>query len=154
MHRQSDPICFSALRSAALAGILLCAGLSANAAPLPSEWQHEQQLNVPAAGLVKLSLPAETLDAARPGLEDLRLYDDAGNEIPFVIERPAPASKVTQTAKSFQVSLQPTATVITLETGLTQPLDGVTTGSLPFALRASCAVQNRSRRFCQAHKII
>ena len=78
-----------------------------------------------APGLVKISLPVETLDAARPGLEDLRLCDDAGNELPFLLSHPAPAAKAIQSAKSFQVSLGAATTVITLETGLTQPLDGV-----------------------------
>ena len=104
----------------------LCWNFSTSAANLPADWQHEQQFNIAAPGLVKLSLPAETLDAARPALEDVRLYDDAGNELPFLIERLTPASKVTQGAKSFRVSLNPGTTVITLETGLAQPLDAVT----------------------------
>jgi hypothetical protein len=96
------------------------------AAMLPADWQHTQEFSVTAPGLVKISLPVDTLDGARPALEDLRLYDDAGNELPFLITRPVPSPKAVQSAKSFQVSLQPTATVITLETGLSQPLDGVT----------------------------
>jgi hypothetical protein len=92
---------------------------------LPAEWQHEQPFEVPETGLVRFSLPLATLDASRPALEDLRLYDDAGNEMPFLLERPAPTGKATQPARSFQVSLNPTTTVITLETGLTQPVDGL-----------------------------
>jgi hypothetical protein len=107
-------------------GCVLLIGISATAANLPSDWQHEQSFNVSTGGLVKISLPVETLDAARPALEDLRLYDDAGNEVPYLIERPAPVAKVVQPAKSFQVSLNANTTVITLETGLAQPLDGVT----------------------------
>ena len=79
-----------------------------------------------APGLVKLSLPLGTLDAARPALEDLRLYDAAGMEVPYLIERPRPVGKVIQAARSFQVSVEGAFTVLTLETGLTQPLDGVT----------------------------
>jgi Protein of unknown function (DUF3999) len=105
--------------------VLTC-GLTASAATLPSDWQHEQRFDVTTPGLVKLSLPAETLDAARPALEDLRLYDDVGNELPYLIQHPTPATKVIQNAKSFQVSLNPNTTVITLETGLAQALDGVT----------------------------
>jgi hypothetical protein len=108
-----------------LAGALL-AGLSSAAANLPADWPREQAFAVSNTGLVKISLPVETLDSARPALEDLRLYDDAGREIPYVIERPAPAPKVMQAAKSFRVSLNPDNTIITLETGLTQPLEGVT----------------------------
>ncbi len=100
-------------------------GALVQAAPLPAEWPHEQRFDVPVAGLVRLSLPTATLDAARPGLEDLRLYDDAGVEVPYMIERPQPAGKVIRDAKSFQVSVNGTTTVLTLEGGLAQPLDRV-----------------------------
>jgi len=114
-------------RSKPLAVIfLILAVLSLNAAGLPADWQHEQPFKVSAPGLVKLSLPVETLDAARPALEDLRLYDDAGNELPYLIQRPAPVMKVVQNVKSFHVSLTSSNTVIVLETGLMQPLDSVT----------------------------
>jgi hypothetical protein len=96
------------------------------AAALPAGWQHAQEFSVAVPGLVKIGLPVETLNAARPALEDLRLCDDAGNELPFLITRPVPSSKAVQGAKSFQVSLNAASTVITLETGLAQPLDGVT----------------------------
>jgi hypothetical protein len=98
-------------------------------AALPADWQHEQRFDVPAAGLLKLSLPTATLDAARSGLEDLRLYDDAGREVPYLVERPEPAGKVIRDAKSFQVEVNASTTVLALETGLTQPLDGVTMDS-------------------------
>jgi hypothetical protein len=109
-----------------LCGFALIIGVSAVATNLPLDWQHEQSFDVSTTGLVKISLPVETLDAARPALEDLRLYDDAGNEIPYVIERPTPGPKVVQDAKSFSVLLNPDNTVITFETGLTQPLEAVT----------------------------
>jgi len=108
-----------------IGSLLLAGGITANAA-LPHGWQREQHFEIAAPGLVKFSLPAETLDAARPALEDLRLCDDAGNELPFLITRPVPAGQAVQGAKSFQVSPNAAATVITLETGLAQPLDGVT----------------------------
>ena len=115
----------AALRSRWLCFVTLLGSFAVHAA-LPSEWQHVQQFDVAAPGLVKLNLPVETLDAARPALEDLRLYDDAGNELPYLIERPTPVTKVVQTPKSFHISLKPDNTVITLETGLTQPLDSIT----------------------------
>ena len=107
-------------------GCVLLAGFSAAAANLPSDWQHEQTFNVSSAGLVKIDLPVETLDAARPALEDLRLYDDAGTEVPYVLTRPVPSPKIIRSAKSFQVSLNANNTVLVLETGLVQPLDAVT----------------------------
>jgi hypothetical protein len=117
------------LRSHAIiwfASLSFAAMFSANAATLPAEWQHQQEFNVSAPGLVKLSLPVETLDFARPLLEDLRVYDDSGSEVPYLIEHPAPAGRVVRNAKSFQTSLNAQTTVITLETGLGQPVDDIT----------------------------
>ena len=105
--------------------LIFLAAFSLNAANLPAEWQHEQTLKAPAPGLIKLNLPVETLDAARSALEDLRLHDDAGNEVPYLIERPVPVTKVVQNTKSFHVSLTSSNTVIVVETGLTQPLDDI-----------------------------
>ena len=102
-----------------------CAG----AAPLPADWRLAREFQVPAPGLVKLSLPIDTLGQARPALEDLRLYDDEGRELPYAIERPGPAGKVIQSVKSFRVALNPSTTTLTLETGLAQPLDAVTLDS-------------------------
>jgi len=67
------------------------------------KWKHQQQFDVTGPGLVKLRLPPETLDGARPALEDLRLYDDAGAEVPYLIERTRAAGKADQSAKAFQV---------------------------------------------------
>lgn len=43
-----------------------------------AEWRQRQEVAVEGTGLFKLSLPPETLEAARPGLEDLRVADSAG----------------------------------------------------------------------------
>jgi hypothetical protein len=107
-------------------GCLLLTGFSATGGNLPSDWQHEQTFKYYATMLVKINLPVETLDAARPALEDLRLYDDGGNEVPYVLARPVPSPKTIQNAKTFQVSLHANNTVITLETGLKLPLEAVT----------------------------
>lgn len=109
-----------------LCALALVDGLSARAAALPTDWQHVQRFEVSAPGLMKLSLPVETLDAARAALEDLRLYDNVGNEQPYLIQRPTPADRVIRSAASFNVSLKARTTFLTVETGLTQPLDSVT----------------------------
>src|ERR1700722_19115306 len=106
--------------------VALLFGISAAAANLPSDWRRDQSFDVSTTGLVKMSLPVETLDAARPALEDLRLYDQAGNEVPYLIERPAQVAKAAQAVKALQVSLNANTTVITVETGLAQPFDGIT----------------------------
>ena len=67
--------------------------LSVQGAGLPGEWRHEQHFTVSAPGLVRFNLPVETLDAARSGLEDLRLYDEEGNELPYLVDRPKPADQ-------------------------------------------------------------
>lgn len=90
-----------------------------------SAWPNRQELAVPAPGLVKLSLPVETLDAAQPGLEDLRILDPAGGETSFALDRPRPGSRVTRAPKSFRVSLNNSSTVIAIETGLTLPVEAV-----------------------------
>lgn len=105
---------------------VVAGSISAGAVNLPSDWQHEQSFDISTNGLIKISLPVETLDSARPALEDLRLYDDAGNEIPYLIEHPKPPAKIVQPARSFQVSLNPGNTVIILETGLSGPVDAIT----------------------------
>ncbi|MEA3188603.1 MAG: hypothetical protein QOD99_2433, partial [Chthoniobacter sp.] len=88
-------------------------------------WRHRQILDIPAAGLTRAELPTETLDAARSALEDLRITDPAGNEVPFTIERPMPQPESTRRAKSFRSALGDEATAITIETGTIEPLAGV-----------------------------
>jgi hypothetical protein len=92
----------------------------------PLEWKHVQQFEVTQPGLVKLSLPTETLNAARPGLEDLRILDATGREVPFLIERPSRSAAVEHGTKKFDVNLAGQATVISIETGVAQPVEAVT----------------------------
>ncbi|MEI8341935.1 MAG: DUF3999 family protein, partial [Verrucomicrobiota bacterium] len=91
----------------------------------PNEWRSRQTLDVPSAGLVRVDLSPETLDASRPGLEDLRVLDSGGNEVPFLIERPTPLPGSVRQAKEFRCAVENEATVITLETGTREPLVGV-----------------------------
>ena len=107
-----------------LGALALAVCVSARAA-LPPDWQHAQPFELTAPGLVKFSLPAETLNAARPGLEDLRLCDTAGNLLPFLVKSPVPAPRRLQEAKSFSVSLNPASTVLTLETAAAEAVEGV-----------------------------
>jgi Protein of unknown function (DUF3999) len=92
-----------------------------------SEWQLRQSIEVPAApGLVKVALPPATLDALRPALEDLRLADSTGNEVPFLVERPAPEPAPVHAARSFKPVLRGAATVLDIETGTDVPINAVT----------------------------
>ena len=89
--------------------------VKSEAASLPPDWKQQQSFQVASGGLVKIALPADTLSSARPALEDLRLYDSTENEVPYLIERSALSSGSMQAPRSFQVSLNPRTTVITLE---------------------------------------
>src|SRR5262249_29689137 len=65
----------------------------------PNEWRNTQTLEIPAKGLARVNIPATTLNAAQPGLEDLRIIDSAGNQVPYLIERllPDPESTIQPT---------------------------------------------------------
>lgn len=89
-------------------------------------WSHIQTLSLAQTGLVKIALPTATLAAARPGLEDLRIVDPEGNDVPFVLERPRPKFQESHRVKSLKVQLKDQTTVATIETGLDLPLDGAT----------------------------
>jgi hypothetical protein len=64
--------------------------LAAQAAPTReplSGWLYFKEIRAqrPPAGLTDLVLDVETLDQARADQEDLRLYDSAGREVPYVL---------------------------------------------------------------------
>jgi len=104
--------------------LLLGAGGPARAADF-SNWQYRQTLSVSDPGIIKLSLPVETLDVAQTGLEDLRILDPANGEVSYALERPQAAGRTARPPKTFVVSLNGNSTVITMETGLGMPLDAV-----------------------------
>ena len=93
---------------------------------LPADWKNVQRFDVTHPGLIRLSLPAETVDAARPGLEDLRIYDSAGREIPYLIERPVRSTAAVISPRKFSATLGGQSTVIVLETGSSQMVDALT----------------------------
>lgn len=113
------------LRWCAAASVCLVSAAPAGGASL-SDWQHRQEIRIPAAGLFKLDLPPETLDAARPGFDDLRIVDPSGTEVPYVIERAGPIERVQEEVKSLKVALGAASTILTVETGFSQPLVGMT----------------------------
>src|SRR6266480_110169 len=92
----------------------------------PNEWRQTQTLDVRAPGLVRVNLPAATLDAAQPGLEDLRIVDPARNQVPYLIERPAPEAESTVRSKEFRSTIENGVTRIILKTGTSAPIAGVT----------------------------
>ena len=92
----------------------------------PNEWRNTHALEVPAKGLVRVNVPAATLDAAQPGLEDLRIIDSAGNQVPYLIERLMPDPESTTRPTEFRSTIENGATHLNLKTGTSTPIIGVT----------------------------
>jgi hypothetical protein len=63
---------------------------TAAAQDLAPLFPEEADVLVPASGLSRLPLPAEVLDACTPDLADLRLFDRAGREVPYLIDPGVP----------------------------------------------------------------
>lgn len=109
---------------------------------VPTEWPYRQSLHVPAPGLVKIVLPAETFDSARPTLADLRLLDPAGHEVPYLLDRGLSSQGMGSgrnlSPKSFRVSETSDTTQLLVESGTTDPLDAIDLEtSLPLFLKAA-----------------
>lgn len=91
----------------------------------PNEWRNTQALEVPAKGLVRVNVPTATLDAAQPGLEDLRIVDSTGNQVPYLIERLLPDAEPRIRPMEFRSTIENGATHLILKTGTSAPIIGV-----------------------------
>src|SRR6478735_3496927 len=91
----------------------------------PNEWRNTQAFEVPAKGLVHVNLPATTLDAAQPGLEDLRIVDSKGDQVPYLIERLVPDAESKIRPAEFRSTIENGATHLILKTGTSAPIIGV-----------------------------
>jgi len=92
----------------------------------PTEWKYVQPLDVTQPGLVTASLSPATLNAARAGLEDLRILDEADHEVPYLLLRPSRRLASVIAPKKFAASLAGRKTVLVIETGAKHPLEAVT----------------------------
>lgn len=91
----------------------------------PAAWKNRQAVDVAAPGLVRVALPAETLDSAQPRGSDLRLVDASGQEQPYLPEAAIDQPREVRRPQSFSTELTDAATQLTLVTGTTQPLEAV-----------------------------
>jgi hypothetical protein len=91
----------------------------------PNEWQFKQTVDVPAGGLIRVNLPPETLNAARSNLEDLRVVDTAGHEVPYLIDRAAPRMESKLRPKEFHAEIGGATTRLIIATGAEMPLHSV-----------------------------
>lgn len=104
---------------------LSCVSLRSQELRLPDAWRFYQELSAERPGFLKLPLPPETMNAARPGLEDLRIYTDAGQEVPFYLEAPVPAHRRRIAVTHFTTQVEPNQTVIQFETGTTDLIEAL-----------------------------
>src|SRR5438045_8785275 len=91
----------------------------------PNEWRNTQAVEVPAKGLVRVNVPAATLDAAQHGLEDLRIIDSTGSQGPYLVERLLPEPESTILPTEFSSIIENGALHLLITTGTSAPLIGV-----------------------------
>ena len=117
-----------------------------DAAVNPTEWTHRQQVVVNEPGLVRISVPAATVDQAQSGLADLRLLDPAGREAAYLIDRDLPYRRLSaafETPKvvrplSFRVTTTDDSTQLLIETGTTRLPESMTLETAaPWFLKAA-----------------
>lgn len=88
-------------------------------------WQHQQSFDVSVSGITRLELPAETLNASRSQLQDLRLIAPSGAEVPYIIERFTLTPPREATVRTFKSSIVEGSTMIEVETGSAEAIDAV-----------------------------
>ena len=84
-----SPLVAALLAAALLAAALLAAAhpaVAAEPARLRTLFPRQASVEAEAGRLVRLVLPPEVLAVCRPDLSDLRLFDAAGGEVPFLVD--------------------------------------------------------------------
>lgn len=105
---------------------MITATFQSIAAELPAAWKNSQPVTLAQPGLIRFSVPLDTLDAARSGLEDLRIQDATGREVPFDLDRPVQRAVLSAAPRKFLSRIETNTTVAFVETGLAEPVVGVT----------------------------
>ena len=72
------------LASAVLTGVAATA--TASTVDLGSLFPEEAEILAEGEGVHRLDLPVEVLTACRPDLSDLRVFDGAGKEVPYLVD--------------------------------------------------------------------
>lgn len=111
-----------------LAAAIAIAPLPSPAAPaVPPGWEYAQELSVPASGLVELALPPAVIDKALGRLEDVRILDGAGREVPYLVRaRPPQPLRSEAAATEISQSGVEDATVAVYRTGAAGTIDTIT----------------------------
>jgi hypothetical protein len=91
----------------------------------PNEWRFNQELNVSTKGLIRVDLSPETINSARPNLEDLRIVDPTGQEVAYLIDPGTPQRGTELRPRDLRTELRGSATRLILETGTKEPLNAL-----------------------------
>ena len=82
-----------------------------------SPWRYRQPIEVDEPGLMRLELPDQTIAVARPDLGDLRLLDEHGREIPYILQRPKGTRGRIVPAGAAEIRVLEHQTVVAVTTG-------------------------------------
>ena len=94
---------------------------------VPSGWEYAQELTISAPGLVEVAIPPVALDRALPGLEDVRVIDGAGREVPYLFRaQPQPPVRTEASATEISQSGVEDATVAVYRTAAAGTIDTIT----------------------------
>jgi len=107
-----------------LAPLAVLAAVSIASALDTAAWEFRQTVALDRAGPVRLTLPLETLDAARADLADLRLLGPDGAEIPFAVVRRDTARPATERIP-LQGRLEGNVTVVEFSLAKTAPIQRI-----------------------------
>jgi hypothetical protein len=87
-----------------------------------AHWRTTQDLVVPRPGTMAVPLPIDTLDAALADLEDLRILDPSGSEVPWTPERPPRRPPDARAAAGLQTFLREGSTELVIRSGVDDPV--------------------------------
>jgi len=127
---------------------LLCA--PAHAAVQPN-WKYYQPVQIRAARPVKIKLSYDLLDRAAAGLADLRVFDEEGGEVPYIIAMPSGENPRDLAPLRFAVAAERAQTVITAAADPSKYISAVAleTAARDFMKSASVQISTDGARWLQ-----
>ncbi|MDD5687294.1 MAG: DUF3999 family protein [Elusimicrobia bacterium] len=92
---------------------------------VPVDWQYFKNINIENIGLVSVKIPFETINVSRENLEDIRIYDAVGGEVPYSISIPARIEETEQPLRDYKVTVNENSTELISKTGISEQIDSI-----------------------------
>ncbi len=129
--------------------LFLATALPVLAADPYAAWPSVQKVAVSGAGLVRVELPASTIGASQPHLDDLRLVSADGIETPCLVEWPHPENSWSFLTPEVHITLAGQTTVLEFSAEAFQPVRAVEllTSASAFIKAASVEGSNDGERW-------